>query len=575
MEIERIRAALAEGDVQMAETLLQGHMAGLATYDDTTAILDAAVGSGLGDRERMWEAIRKGLSFNCRNYELYVMLGEYLLPEAPYQSWLCYENALFYCDDPKDRTAIEGALAVLEETHQIFVDKVMIVIWACSPLEYVKLCVKSIRMTTAAQTREILVVSDGRDEAYAKWAQEQDDVLYVEAKDAHGGLADPVRRFRTEGRDILFLADDAVLTANALFWLRMGAYDKEQNGAVGCVSNVSVDRQLADGVDDAADLFIFGEKTNIPWRYPYEERIYLSGFAVFVKGSVYDQTGGLDDKLGVYKYEDHGIRILEKGYRNVLCKNSFIVRLRSCAFQEMDGRYVSAMQDECRRLNEKWGCDIGYHLGARKDLPSLIDESGETPLHVLEIGCGCGALLGYIKGQYPNAEVYGVEIMEGAARIAAHMGEVLCGDIEKMELPWKTEYFDYVIMGDVLEHLMDPEAVLKKLRGHLKTGGHILASMPNMKHYTVLLPLLRWDLFPYADSGILDRTHVKMYTGTEIKHLILRSGYVLEKWGYHSYHSVCQPNEQEEKMLDILAGLMDEPSKEPFLAYQYVFMARK
>ncbi len=86
MEIERIRAALAEGDVQMAETLLQGHMAGLAIYDDTTAILDAAVGSGLGDRERMWEAIRKGLSFNCRNYELYVMLGEYLLPEAPYQS---------------------------------------------------------------------------------------------------------------------------------------------------------------------------------------------------------------------------------------------------------------------------------------------------------------------------------------------------------------------------------------------------------------------------------------------------------------------------------------------------------
>lgn len=193
-------------------------------------------------------------------------------------------------------------------------------------------------------------------------------------------------------------------------------------------------------------------------------------------------------------------------------------------------------------------------------------------MHILEIGCGCGAMLGYIKGLYPNAKVYGVEVMEGAAHIATHIGEVLCGDIEKMELPWEMEYFDYVIMGDVLEHLMDPEAVLKKLRGYLKNGGHILASMPNMKHYTVLLPLLRWDIFSYVDSGILDRTHVKMYTGTEIKNLILRSGYVLEKWGFHI---AGQPNEQEDRMLDILAGFMDEPSKEPFLAYQYVLKAVK
>lgn len=397
-------------------------------------------------------------------------------------------------------------------------------------------------------------------------------MIYVKTEDIYGGLADPVRQFRTEGRDILFLSDDAVLTANALFWLRMGVYDKEENGAAGCVSNIGEDRQLADGIGDTTDLLAFGEKTNVPWKYPYEERIYLSGFAVLVKGAVYDQTGGPDDRFGIYKYEDYGLRIMEKGYRNILCKNSTIIRLRKCAFQEMDGRYISTMQEERRKLNEKWGCDVGYHLGARKDFPALIDERQEAPLHILEIGCGCGAMLGYIKGLYPNAKVYGVEVMEGAAHIATHIGEVLCGDIEKMELPWEMEYFDYVIMGDVLEHLMDPEAVLKKLRGYLKNGGHILASMPNMKHYTVLLPLLRWDIFSYVDSGILDRTHVKMYTGTEIKNLILRSGYVLEKWGFHI---AGQPNEQEDRMLDILAGFMDEPSKEPFLAYQYVLKAVK
>lgn len=572
MENERIQAALADGDYKLAETFLQEYMAGLAVYDDTAAILDAAVRSCAGDRERVWEAIRRGLLFNGSNYELYVMLGEYLLPENPCQSCLCYENALLYCDVPEDRAEIEESLLALEETHKILADKVVIVIRVCSPLECIKLCVESIRMTTAAGTREIVVLSDGQDEACVNWLQKQDDVIYVKTEDIYGGLADPVRQFRTEGRDILFLSDDAVLTANALFWLRMGVYDKEENGAAGCVSNIGEDRQLADGIGDTTDLLAFGEKTNVPWKYPYEERIYLSGFAVLVKGAVYDQTGGPDDRFGIYKYEDYGLRIMEKGYRNILCKNSTIIRLRKCAFQEMDGRYISTMQEERRKLNEKWGCDVGYHLGARKDFPALIDERQEAPLHILEIGCGCGAMLGYIKGLYPNAKVYGVEVMEGAAHIATHIGEVLCGDIEKMELPWEMEYFDYVIMGDVLEHLMDPEAVLKKLRGYLKNGGHILASMPNMKHYTVLLPLLRWDIFSYVDSGILDRTHVKMYTGTEIKNLILRSGYVLEKWGFHI---AGQPNEQEDRMLDILAGFMDEPSKEPFLAYQYVLKAVK
>lgn len=119
---------------------------------------------------------------------------------------------------------------------------------------------------------------------------------------------------------------------------------------------------------------------------------------------------------------------------------------------------------------------------------------------------------------------------------------------------------------------MDPKEVLIRIRNYLKEGGHIIVSMPNMKHYSVLLPLLRWDVFPYMDSGILDRTHVKMYTGTEIQNLVQSSGYEIETLGYHTNGT---PTEQEEQMLDILAGFLDGPPKESFLAFQYVLKAVK
>lgn len=94
----KIQGAIENGDYGKAEELFRKYLEKENVYNDMTAILDAAIGEYYGDRVRVWTAIRKGLLSNCRNYELYVMLGNYYLPENLYQSWLCYENALFYCD---------------------------------------------------------------------------------------------------------------------------------------------------------------------------------------------------------------------------------------------------------------------------------------------------------------------------------------------------------------------------------------------------------------------------------------------------------------------------------------------
>lgn len=89
--------------------------------------------------------------------------------------------------------------------------------------------------------------------------------------------------------------------------------------------------------------------------------------------------------------------------------------------------------------------------------------------------------------------------------------------------PWR-EAFDVVVAGDILEHLPRPEALLEKVRPLLAPGGTVLASLPNVANVTVRAALLA-GRFPYAERGILDRTHLRFYTRASARALFAASGY--------------------------------------------------
>lgn len=576
MKKSEIQNFIAGGDYQQAEVLLQECRKESIEYDDIIAILDAGIGEYYGDRQRVWKAIRKGLMFNIRNYELYVMLGNYYLPENKYLSYLCYENAMFYCDDPEDQLDIGQLLCQLRDQYHIKVNKVSLVILSEDSLEKTKLCISSLRMTTAENTRDIIVVDNGSTDGSVEWLRGQEDIILIENKEKKG-FSEAFNQgvsVCADENDIFLLSNNTVLLLNALFWLRMGLYDKNENGMAGSISNIEMDGETSGRADHRADLFAFGEKTNIPMKYFYTDKLRLNQSALLIKRSVINKLGVFDEKflLDDFGVRDYGLRVLEAGYRNILCKNSFVICLESEPVQGKSLDYHNKFQNDHKRFNDKWGMNLDYYFGVNQGIIQLVKEPMEKELHFLEIGCGCGALMERLKGMYPNAKMYGMELVPEAAKIASYMGEVLCGNVEDEDFPWEKEYFDYIIMGDVLEHLMTPEKVLKKVRNYLKDGGHIIISMPNMKHYSVLLPLLRYDVFPYTDSGILDRTHVKMYTKTEILKLIEGSGYEAEEI---YYSKVGTPNKEELSVIKVLMSFMKNPSDETFLAHQYILKAGK
>ena len=147
---------------------------------------------------------------------------------------------------------------------------------------------------------------------------------------------------------------------------------------------------------------------------------------------------------------------------------------------------------------------------------------------VLDVGCGTGALGKYLK-ENGVTEVCGIELSHEASLEAERvLDRVVEGDVEHMGLPFSLGRFDCIICADVLEHLVDPWAVMARLRALLKPDGCIVASIPNVGFHRVVRSLVRGN-WRYADSGILDRTHLRFFTWQGIISLFQDSGLVIEK----------------------------------------------
>ena len=160
------------------------------------------------------------------------------------------------------------------------------------------------------------------------------------------------------------------------------------------------------------------------------------------------------------------------------------------------------------------------YISKREDILSFIPYGTKQ---VLDVGCAKGLLGAAIK-EKRACMVYGIELNSSMAEEAgSRLDKVFCTDIEQTVLPFH-ESLDVVIFGDILEHLINPQAVLQNARKWLKPDGVVIASIPNTGHYSLVLDLIRgrWDYIPW---GLLCITHLRFFTRTSIEKLFRKSGY--------------------------------------------------
>lgn len=168
-----------------------------------------------------------------------------------------------------------------------------------------------------------------------------------------------------------------------------------------------------------------------------------------------------------------------------------------------------------------------YFGNARREIHPLLPSSAGT---VLEIGCGAGATLAWLRREHGATHTIGAELTSSAAELARRcVDRVIVGDVEEINLDVEPGSVDLVLALDVLEHLRDPWAVVGKLHRLLKPGGAMISSIPNVAHYSVSLPLLikaRWD---YQQEGLLDRTHLRFFVERTAVELAGCSGLAVDK----------------------------------------------
>lgn len=169
-----------------------------------------------------------------------------------------------------------------------------------------------------------------------------------------------------------------------------------------------------------------------------------------------------------------------------------------------------------------------YHQLVRSDVFALMPARMGR---VLDLGGGTGATSAALKEAGQADEVVLVDLV--ADNPHPLVDKAYSGDLEDPELLagilQEAGPFDTVLCLDVLEHLVDPWSVIERLHAGLSDGGSIVISLPNVRNYQLVLPLVLRGRFELTDAGIMDRTHMRWFTKHSAIRLATSSGLHLEE----------------------------------------------
>ena len=410
--------------------------------------------------------------------------------------------------------------------------KLSIIIPVYNMKEQLNYCLLTIRKTVFLPY-EVIIVDDGSSDAERIAVQEAGDDVQILRSEEHRGFSHAVNTGirAAVGEVILFLHADVLLASHTVEDMLDALIADPATAAVCAVAprtyawvRYPLDQEYRSWEEFAA----VAEEIRMREGGKKLPLIVSEMFALMVRRDAAEAAGFLDEAYTVPALAayDYTIRMTRGGFGIGVLTGTYVHHNESI-HQGMMAQYEKVRQGERAYFQAKWGISLDYSLHVRLDLLAMMDLTREG-LRVLEIGCACGITLREIGVRNPSAQLYGVELNENAAAAAAPFVKIMNMDVERLAPAEIPERFDYIIMGDVIEHLLDPWTAIRRLRELLAPGGSIVASIPNVAHISNVHGVLsgRWT---YEDSGLLDRTHFRFFTKYEIIKLFEEADLIIDE----------------------------------------------
>lgn len=411
--------------------------------------------------------------------------------------------------------------------------KISIIIPTYNGFPYLQQCINVLRVYDIPQC-EFIVVDNESTDGTKEWLATQTSIIVVNGKNTWG-IAKSYNKGRekAKGNYLLFMHNDVVCTKEVVPAL-LETLKKDDVAAAGPFTNrcmyykqfVNAETyQTLDELQEYAFKF-----SNHGKDIFVDACLFLESFCLMVRAEVFDEVGGFDERFKCSGYEgvDLSFKLTKAGHW--LCTTTVYAHHGDGSVDVKGQASRDGQEIEKRVFNQKWGFDLSYSSAVRHELLKYLDIK-RPGVSVFELGCALGGNLMYIKWLNRSAQLTAVELNTSAAAIAKNYGDISVMDVEEIDFDALEGKFDYVIAGDLIEHLKNPWSLVKNLAKVLKPNGIIAVSIPNVAHVSNVYNLLN-GLWNYKDAGLLDRTHLRFFTRDSMIRMFDEAGFKIEACEY-------------------------------------------
>ena len=195
-----------------------------------------------------------------------------------------------------------------------------------------------------------------------------------------------------------------------------------------------------------------------------------------------------------------------------------------------------------------------------QERPELVAQLPERLGRLLDVGCGAGGVGRALRGRADF--LAGIELEEAVAAAAREVyDQVLVGRVEDV-IGAAEGPFDTILAYDLLEHLPEPDRLLRQLREVASDGALLHVSVPNARHWSLVRDLVFHGTFGYTEWGHRDRTHLRWLTRHDLVELLESNGWRVERTAHAPLTAVGRLGER------LTGGRSAE-----FLVYQWSALA--